>query len=633
MATFYKYAERSADSQVNWAEIGKNMTDMLKQEVNVREEKKAAIDEATRRYAEELSNAPQGEHVGAREEALRFSDDASQYMLMQERLLKSGLLKPRDYMVARQNIVDGTKKAFSSMKAFQSQYAELMERAKTDKSSALEIQNLEEIQGYGNFRESGFFIDSPTGKVNVGLKDYQDIDGKKVVALRQGSTRGMQYIDGGIYGRIDKFKPLEALSPIAETLGLEIQSTLDPSTITKLGSITSVEDLRNRKDIDPVTGQILFDFYSSIKDSVNAVMANPLQKASLLADTLGYRSTTDPEAAAKDPKLILKVIDPNSGRGEYQFSAEQDKVAEKWMTQQLLSMVTRKEDVKTTPQTSQLREPSEAGIARQKEKADAVNVAQNLVYALTGDANQSSAGTKYMTGLTGLPFEKTTEGISLTDEDGNVQTFKFKADGKTLADPTAFTKSFIGPIAKKTGLNQDDVIREFNKLLPKGARLNETTVASGFDEQAMGASAFESLTKTVDVNMDEPQVATNIQSYTKATDMAEYLNSNVAPNLGLDVSFSNGLLSYGQSIYVEVGGKSSPNFAIGTPAKNKLAMRKMKNFLIDNLATGATPEEKDIAAEDALRNMRLPEGAATTGTSETSAAGTSNLNASQRKGG
>ena len=50
MATFYKYAERSAESQVNWAEIVKNMTDMLRDEVALREEKKAAIDEATRKY-------------------------------------------------------------------------------------------------------------------------------------------------------------------------------------------------------------------------------------------------------------------------------------------------------------------------------------------------------------------------------------------------------------------------------------------------------------------------------------------------------------------------------------------------------------------------------------------------------
>ena len=40
MATYYKYAERSADSQVNWAEVGKGISDMLADEVKIREEKR-----------------------------------------------------------------------------------------------------------------------------------------------------------------------------------------------------------------------------------------------------------------------------------------------------------------------------------------------------------------------------------------------------------------------------------------------------------------------------------------------------------------------------------------------------------------------------------------------------------------
>ena len=357
MATFYKYAERSAESQVNWAEIGKNMTDMLRDEVALREEKKAALDEATRKYAEQLSNAPQGEHVGAKEEALRFADQASQYMLQQERLLKSGLLKPKDYMVARQNLVDGTTRGFQAMKEFQAQYGELMERARTDKSSILEIQALEEIQGYGNFRQSGFFIDAPTGKVNVGLKEEQNINGQKVMGLKDGSTRGMEYIDGAIYTRIDKFRVRESLTPIADSLGVEIQSTLDPATLSKLGTITSVEDLRNRKDIDPETNQEIFNYYKAIRDAVGTVISSPFQKASLLADTLGVQVTMDPNVAAKDPNLILKVIDPNTGRAEYQFSEQLEKKAEDYMTQQLLSMVTRKEEVKTGGQVQRQDEP------------------------------------------------------------------------------------------------------------------------------------------------------------------------------------------------------------------------------------------------------------------------------------
>ena len=345
MATFYKYAERSAESQVNWAEIGKDMTDMLREEVALREQKKAALDENTRRYAEELSNAPQGQHEPGSTEALRFADQATKYMLQQEKLLKSGLLDPRDYMIARQNLTDGTKQAFGAMKAFQTNYAELMERAKTDKSSLLEIQNLEEIQGYGNFRQSGFFIDSPTGRVNVGLKEEQDIDGQKVMGLKKGSTRGMQYIQGGIFGRIDKFKYQESVDDIVGRLGVEIQQTLDPATMSKLGTMRSNEDIRLRKDIDPVTDKPLFDFYTSIRESAKASVANPLQIASLLVDTLGYKTTTDPAAAAKDPKLILKVTDPDTGRAEYKISDVAQKAGEDFLVQQIIGGITRKSTV------------------------------------------------------------------------------------------------------------------------------------------------------------------------------------------------------------------------------------------------------------------------------------------------
>ena len=56
--TYYKYQERSADSQINWAEIGKSMSDMLKNEAETRIAKKDAIDQASREFGEVLSNAP-----------------------------------------------------------------------------------------------------------------------------------------------------------------------------------------------------------------------------------------------------------------------------------------------------------------------------------------------------------------------------------------------------------------------------------------------------------------------------------------------------------------------------------------------------------------------------------------------
>jgi len=41
--TYYKYAERESDSQVNWASVGKDMSDMLAETNRVREEKKLLL--------------------------------------------------------------------------------------------------------------------------------------------------------------------------------------------------------------------------------------------------------------------------------------------------------------------------------------------------------------------------------------------------------------------------------------------------------------------------------------------------------------------------------------------------------------------------------------------------------------
>ena len=472
MATFYKYAERSAESQVNWAEIGKDMTDMLRQEVAVREEKKAAIDEATRRYAEELSNAPQGEHEPGSTEALRFADQATKYMLQQEKLLKSGLLDPRDYMIARQNLTDGTRQAFGAMKEFQAKYGELMERAKTDASSLLEIENLEEIQGYGNFRQSGFFIDSPTGKVNVGLKEEQEIDGQKVMGLKKGSTRGMQYIQGGIYGRIDKFKPREVLMPLAESLGNEIRASLDPSTLSKLGSITSIEDLRLREDIDPVTKEVLFEFYSSIKMSVNSAMANPLQKASLLADTLGYTTTTDPAAAAKDERLILKVTDPDTGRAEYKFSDAQNAAAEKWMTGQLIGMIDRKQTIDATAFTPQPRAQTEAEIGRDERKRDAENFGKQLGTALKStNIKERDNAIKYLAQKSGRQVSIVNGILTVEDIDG-----QGSSPFNLNSDPDKLASSLISAFGVDL---PEDTILKFSKSTLQGNPTNRFGSVTG----------------------------------------------------------------------------------------------------------------------------------------------------------
>jgi hypothetical protein len=397
MATYYKYAERTADSQINWAEIGKNMTDMLQQEVAIREEKKAALDEVTRKAAEQISNAPQGQHESGRAEAIRLADQASKYLLMQDRLMKQGLLDPKDYMISRQNLTDGVKQAYTSIKAFQDNYARLLENAQKDKSSAISIARLEKIQGYGNFNQSGFFIDAPTGKLNVGLKEEQIVDGKKVIGLKKGSTVGMQYIDGAIYGEIDKFKYMDPLKQMADGVGEFVTATITPGTLSSIGYVTTVSDARKRIDamnIGQDEKKILYDFYASSYDTINSILANENHKASLLVDAMaskGYFWTDDPDVAAKDPKAVLEVIDPGTGRGVMKFSKEQDQAAADFMMQQFLGMIDVKETKASTGQIQlQERRPETEAQRGDRENANVVSNVAKLYYGTDAEVEEAS---------------------------------------------------------------------------------------------------------------------------------------------------------------------------------------------------------------------------------------------------
>jgi hypothetical protein len=472
MATYYKYAERSAESQVNWAEIGKNMTDMLRQEVQVRDQKKAALDEATRKAAQQISDAPQGEHVGAKTEAIRLADQATKYLLMQNRLMKQGILDPKDYMISHQNLSDGIKTAYSSMKAFQENYGKLMERAQKDESSMIELKRLEKIQGYGNFRQSGFFIDAPTGNLNVGLKEEQIIDGQKVIGLKPGSTVGMQYIDGAIYGQIDKYKYQEPLKVMADRIGEVVRTTVTPGTLNQIGYTKSLNDARqriNEMQIGSDDKKILYDFYQSAYDTIGTMLTNENHKASLLVDAMaskGYFWTDDPEEAAKNPKAVLEVIDPNTGRAVMKFNKEQDQAATDFMMQQFLGMIDVKEDIDSTGFVPRPPQRTDAEIGLAEKKAQAKNFGENLGIALKSpDEEKRNNAIKYLGQKSGRQVDIEGGKIMVYDLDGQ----QGKSEYDLNTDPDELASALISAFGIEL---PEDTILQFAKSTLKGNKTN-----------------------------------------------------------------------------------------------------------------------------------------------------------------
>lgn len=586
MATYYKYAERSADSQINWAEIGKSMSDMLANETRIREEKKAAIDAASREFGNTLANPPQGEHKGANQWALEYADNASKFMLMQDKLLKSGQMKLKDYTVARQNILDGTDQAFNLSKDFQAVFAEKMERYKTDKSQDLEQWLMAQAEGYSDFNKSQLYINPTDGTLSVAMKEKKVVDGKEVYVMNKNPNQftSISTLKNQIAGKYDKYNTNEVTDAFVKGLGEEVTSAITKAaSLTSGGVIQSIEDIRNRKDIDPATKQILYQFSDSETQFIKSALTNPFDRLSVLTNSKKfapngkqYTFTYDEADAKANPEKVLLRKDPRSNQPTPDFSEEQMKVSEDFMRTELRAKYTRKQELKTTPQAQlqERRAPTPTEVDINEKRRAAKNVAQNLVYSLTGNPNESAAGTKYLSSSTGLPFTKTKEGFIVEDENGNVQTFKFKADGKTLADPTKFTKSFIGTISRKMGINEDDVIQEFGKLLPKGAKLNEATEAVGF-EAAQPTAA---------------KIAITPDLFTVRSEKSSQRLRNILP-AGFDVKEDTGALGLSNDVIVTAPNKKTytynANVSAEEAATEKIALEK---FIRENggSAAGAT---------------------------------------------
>jgi hypothetical protein len=397
MATYYKYAEREADSQVNWAEIGKNMSDMLANENKIREQKKQAIDQASRDYAEQLANYPTGQSESARAMALKFGDDASKYMLMQDKLLKSGQMKLGDYTVTRQNLLDDTETTFNMLKDFQNRYGIKMDRYKKGESQKWELEAMERIEGFGKFADSGMYIDPTTGKVTIAMKEKDPVTGLMVMGKNPSQRASVPSVRGMLEGQWDKYNPNQSLDMINQSIGDNIQTIRKIGRRTQAGEIMTVTDVlaSTRKEVDINSdiaakeaqikslegktdkkslaaksqlqkeiadsrseleaSKAIFNFKEFETKAINMELENPWNRLSLMTDNMGkapngemYHFVYTKEEADKDESAIYMEPSLDSGNSyQPKFSEKQKEASTEFMRNQLRGRYDYKEQRQT----------------------------------------------------------------------------------------------------------------------------------------------------------------------------------------------------------------------------------------------------------------------------------------------
>jgi hypothetical protein len=448
MATYYKYAEREADSQVNWAEIGRSMSDMLLNEARVREEKKAAIDQASRDYAAELANYPTGQSESARAMALKFSDDASKFMLMQDKLLKSGQLKLGDYTVTRQNILDDTETAFSLLNDFQNRYGIKMDRYKQGISQKWELEAMERIEGFGKFADSGMYIDPTTGKITMSLKEYDYNTGGMVMSKDPAKRASIPSVRGMLEGQWDKYNPNASLDAINNSIGENIRTIREIGKKGKLGEIKTVSDVLadTRKEADiqadlkakqsqitalegktdkksvaakkkletqvtEIQGELeaskaVFSFFDFETNAINMELENPWNRLSLMTDNMGkdpdgnpYRFVYSESEAMKngerDESAILMEASLDGGNSyQPKFTDKQLAQTTEFMRNQLRARYDYKEQRQTVQDYSPKEWTPEYYLNRgdnKKLSADLLTQWQKLYSATTAQDKRAAA--------------------------------------------------------------------------------------------------------------------------------------------------------------------------------------------------------------------------------------------------
>jgi hypothetical protein len=365
---YYGYAERNAESQVDWATIGKGMSDMLAETNRIREEKKQAIDNATRQYSKTLTEVPLGEHVGAREAALRFADNAAQYQLMQDRLLRSGALKLKDYTVARQNLIDGTEQTFKMYNDFQTQAAEKMERARAGESQALELETMQQLQSWGNFNESDIYINPTNGALTIGKVTQQEIDGKTVRTM---STNPADFTTIGnaqanLYAKYDKFKYEDKLTALASSLGKEINAVRELGSESKAGSIKTYLDVM-QKTSKGKNGAVI-KFIDAETKAIESMLTNDFDRLSVLTEDIKeidgkpFKFVYSEAETKGHPENIYLEKKAGSGFTSPKLTAEQNAAVVERLREQIRLKYDRVETISPYSEPTRPR-PSEAEIA------------------------------------------------------------------------------------------------------------------------------------------------------------------------------------------------------------------------------------------------------------------------------
>ena len=500
----YKYVERAADSYVNYAEIGKNMSDMLNEEHKIREEKKAAIDEASRQYGVELADAPQGEFQDGNKFTTDFVDMMQKQRLMDDRLLKSGKLNLKDYILRRQNNTDDTKNLFDIQKIYQEKAPEIQKGLADGSLQAFNGFNMANAEGIKDLKNLRAMVDQTTGKINIARTTFDQATGTYKIVDNADNTQPVGVLKGKILQQVPTFMVDEALDRTAKGWSERIREQQAFATRFNLGNITTLTGDAINQIADPEAQATMRKWDYGVNKYVYSLLIHPYDLMSVLTENTGKYGaesyTFDRGIADSDEsKILLKMNPNNSGLGVIDETGKtfkkQKEEAASWVKSQLNNKFDNKiqseEGKQVSNQDYHVTPDYEGNRKALAEEREADIMGKNISKLLTGNtaADVSDA----------INYAKAHNVNTWTDADG-YHLIPVDAQGNELqevvfkrgTDPKKMIPSILAAINSSSGLNE--------KLVEKAAL--KYTKNEPFSSHVIG--------KTVEVIKEKPKPASTV---------------------------------------------------------------------------------------------------------------------------
>ena len=456
MATGYAYQPTDPQAQLNWAEVGQNLSNVLNAEAAKRDAQINEINDQTREFLKQAENIPQGESTSIREWGLNYSGQLTEAVRLQQDLLKKGDINMTEFLTARQNLQDGTDQAFTLMQEYQDVYAKKMERMKSDNpdmsSQQLEVWLMENAEGFANFNRSQLMPDPRTGKVVVGMKVRNPETGLMELSTDPNDRRSVSALRGQLMGEFNEYNIESKTAEWVEGNGKwsqiirDIGSRTDAGTITTIlnpmeklmkvdGSGKRVVDIERARALGiPESDLEAMNLYLQAEDDwITGQAANPLTVSSVLTENAGVASngkeftfTYSVDDAKANPEKIL--LDPQTNQPIFDKSVnpngeEQEEVFRQYMRNAIRNKHNVTTEVKTVNDWTRPTPPTAAQVKRGMDKQDKQKLAtvwNNIYYAPTSedknDLLQSILGDDMMkeAGVTDIVFSPDGKSLEVT---------------------------------------------------------------------------------------------------------------------------------------------------------------------------------------------------------------------------